>query len=166
MKRIVFAGGCFWGVQAYFKQLKGVQATAAGYVNGNIPNPCYEDLKAGKATHAEAVEIHYDDNIISLEKLLEHLFRIIDPTSINRQDPDIGIQYRTGVYYRLPEDKAIIEKFISEKQKDYHEKIAVEVAQEAGFYPAEAYHQDYLDKNPGGYCHVDLSLIKPEERKA
>ncbi|HEY8395953.1 MAG TPA: peptide-methionine (S)-S-oxide reductase MsrA [Bacilli bacterium] len=165
MKRIVFAGGCFWGVEAYFKLLKGVTDTTVGYVNGNIPNPRYEDLKAGRATHAEAVEIYYDETVISLKKLLEHLFQIIDPTSVNRQGEDIGLQYRTGVYYKQAEDKEIIESYISEKQKEYNGKIAVEVKAETGFYPAEEYHQDYLDKNPGGYCHVDLSLIKKSDRK-
>jgi peptide-methionine (S)-S-oxide reductase len=166
MKRIVFAGGCFWGVEAYFKRLKGVIDTTVGYTNGNFANPSYEDLKAGRGTHAEAVEIYYDEKIITLEKLLEHLFRIIDPTSVNRQGEDVGIQYRTGVYFKLPEDKIVIENFISEKNKEYKGKIAVEVREETGFFPAEDYHQDYLDKNPGGYCHVDLSLLRANEKKA
>ncbi|HHX80293.1 MAG TPA: peptide-methionine (S)-S-oxide reductase MsrA [Acholeplasmataceae bacterium] len=165
MKRIVFAGGCFWGVEAYFKRLKGVIDTTVGYTNGNIANPRYEDLLAGRATHAEAVEIFYDEKVITLEKLLENLFRIIDPTSINRQGGDIGVQYRTGVYYQFPEDKIVIKNFILENNKKYDGKIAVEVAEETGFFPAETYHQDYLDKNPGGYCHVDLSLLRADEQK-
>jgi methionine-S-sulfoxide reductase len=165
MKRIVFAGGCFWGVQAYFKRLKGVLKTSVGYVNGNIPNPRYEDLKAGRATHAEAVEIYYDEGETTLETLLEHLFRIIDPVSVNRQGADVGIQYRTGVYYRNLADKDTVERFIAKKQEEYQERIAVEVKAEEGFYPAEEYHQDYLDKNPGGYCHVDLTLLQAHERK-
>jgi methionine-S-sulfoxide reductase len=157
MKRIVFAGGCFWGVEAYFKMLKGVKSTSVGYTNGNMENPRYEDLKSGRATHSEAVEIYYDEEVLSLEKLLIHLFRIIDPVSLNRQGNDIGIQYRTGVYYKLQEDRKVIEDFISKKNREHKGRIAVEVLEEEGFFPAEEYHQDYLKKNPGGYCHIDMS---------
>jgi len=165
MKRIVIAGGCFWGVEAYFKRLKGVIDTNVGYVNGNIENPKYEDLKAKRATHAEAVEIYYDERIISLEKILEHMFRFIDPTSLNKQGIDEGIQYRTGVYYKDISDYQIIKKFIDIQNQKYNGKVVVEVEEEKGFYLAEDYHQDYLDKNPNGYCHVNLNLIKDEEKK-
>jgi peptide-methionine (S)-S-oxide reductase len=165
MKRIVLAGGCFWGVEAYYKKLRGVMNTNVGYTNGNIPNPRYEDLKAHRATHAEAVEIYYDEKEISLEKILEHMFRFIDPTSVNRQGGDIGIQYRTGIYYRDEEDRRLIAAFISRKNREYNGKVAVETVEEKGFYPAEDYHQDYLDKNPGGYCHVNLNLIRADEKK-
>lgn len=165
MKRIVIAGGCFWGVEAYFKQLKGVVKTTVGYVNGNMKNPRYEDLKQHRATHSEGCEIYYDPNEISLTQLLEHMFRFIDPTSLNRQGEDVGIQYRTGVYYQTEEDKKIIEKFIQEKQKEYDQKIVVEVEKEREYYLAEDYHQDYLNKNPHGYCHVNLNLIKEHEKK-
>lgn len=157
MKRIVLAGGCFWGVEAYYKRLKGVLDTNVGYVNGNIQNPTYEDLKKGKATHAEAVEIFYDENVITLEKILEHMFRIIDPTSLNKQGEDIGIQYRTGVYYKDLEDYKVITNFINKMNEKYDGRVVVEVEEEKGFYLAEDYHQDYLDVNPYGYCHVDLS---------
>lgn len=165
MKKIILAGGCFWGVEAYFKMLRGVVDTQVGYVNGNFANPTYEDVCEEKATHAEAVYIEYDEKTISLEKLLEHLFRIIDPTSINKQGHDEGIQYRTGVYYFTEEDKKITEAFIQEQQKHYRLPIAVEVEQERGFFDAETYHQDYLDKNPFGYCHVNFSVLKKDERK-
>lgn len=165
MKRIVIAGGCFWGVEAYYKKLKGIINTNAGYVNGNIASPSYEDLLAGKATHAEAVEIYYDESLISLVKILEHMFRFIEPTSLNRQGGDFGIQYRTGIYYENLDDKEVIDKFILEMNLKYNNKVAVEVKKEQGFYLAEDYHQDYLDKNPYGYCHVDLSLIKKDEKK-
>lgn len=165
MKRIVLAGGCFWGVEAYYKRLKGVIKTNVGYANGNISNPTYELLINKVATHAEAVEIYYDEKVISLEKILEHLFRFIDPTSLNQQGGDIGIQYRTGVYYQTEEDKIIIQEFIDERQKQYHKLICVEVLKEDNFYLAEDYHQDYLDKNPYGYCHVNLNLIKSNEAK-
>lgn len=165
MKRIVLAGGCFWGVEAYYKKLKGIIDTNVGYTNGNIPNPTYEQLKQHVATHAEAVEIFYDELVISLSKILEHMFRFIDPTSLNKQGGDIGIQYRTGVYYKDPEDLKIIETFLREKQKQYSKKIAVEVMLEKGFYLAEEYHQDYLDVNPQGYCHVNMNLITVDEEK-
>ena len=165
MKRIVLAGGCFWGVEAYYKMLKGVIKTSVGYTNGNITNPTYEQLKKHVATHAEAVEIYYDENIISLNQILEHMFRFIDPTSLNKQGGDIGIQYRTGIYYQNVEDKKIIDEFIKEKNQQYNNQVAVEVLEEKGYYLAEDYHQDYLEKNPYGYCHVDLSLVKPEEEK-
>jgi peptide-methionine (S)-S-oxide reductase len=165
MKRIVVAGGCFWGVEAYYKKLKGVLDTNVGYTNGNKPNPTYEELKKHVATHAESVEIYFDEEVISLEKILEHLFRIIDPTSLNKQGEDVGVQYRTGIYYREDEDKVIIDKFMANQNKIYNNKVAVEVEKEDGFYLAEDYHQDYLDEHPLGYCHVNMNLIKPEERK-
>lgn len=164
-KRIVIAGGCFWGVQEYYKRLKGVIKTTVGYVNGNIKNPTYEDLKMMKATHAEACEIYYDDSVISLEKILMHMFRFIDPFSINRQGGDVGLQYRTGIYYQEREDLDIIKQFISKMEEKYQRKVAVEVEKEVGYYLAESYHQDYLSKNPYGYCHVNLGLIKDEELK-
>ncbi|MCK9471472.1 MAG: peptide-methionine (S)-S-oxide reductase MsrA [Bacilli bacterium] len=165
MKRIVLAGGCFWGVEGYYKILKGVINTNVGYTNGNIEFPTYEDLLASRATHAEAIEIYYDENQINLEKILEHMFRFIDPTSLNKQGGDVGIQYRTGVYYRDLEDKQIIDMFMDKMNKKYNNKVAVEVEVERGFYLAEEYHQDYLDVNPNGYCHVDFSLINEEEKK-
>lgn len=165
MKRIVLSGGCFWGVEGYYKQLKGVVDTNVGYTNGNIENPAYEDLLSGKATHAESIEIYYNEDEISLEQILEHLFRFIDPTSLNKQGGDVGIQYRTGVYYKDQFDKKVIDNFMKEMNKLYNNKVAVEVMEEAGFYLAEDYHQDYLDVNPNGYCHVDFGLIKEEEKK-
>lgn len=165
MKKIILAGGCFWGVEAYFKMLRGVVDTQVGYVNGNYANPTYEEVCDAKATHAEAVYIEYDEAILTLEKLLEHLFRIIDPTSINKQGHDEGIQYRTGVYYYTEEDRLMTENFITKQQSHYRLPIAVEVEQERGFFDAETYHQDYLEKNPFGYCHVNFSVMKKDERK-
>lgn len=164
-KTIVLAGGCFWGVEAYYKRLKGVLDTQVGYTNGNKANPTYREVCDEIATHAEAVKIVYDDAVISLEKLLEHMFRFIEPTSVNRQGHDEGIQYRTGVYYSDLQEKKIAEAFLKAQQKNYKDPIAVEVKKLDGFYDAELYHQDYLDKNPKGYCHVNLNLVKKEERK-
>jgi methionine-S-sulfoxide reductase len=165
MKRIVIAGGCFWGVEAYYKKLKGIGETNCGYANGNIKNPRYEDLKYKRATHVEAVELFYDPKLINLNKILEHLFRMIDPTSLNKQGGDEGIQYRTGIYYQDENDRKISEEFIKQEQKKYSKKIMVEILKEYEFYNAEDYHQDYLDKNPNGYCHVNMGLIKPDEKK-
>ena len=165
MKTIYLAGGCFWGVEAYYKKIKGVTDTQVGYANGNYPNPTYQEVCDEKATHAEAVKVVFNEKQISLEKLLEHLFRIIDPTSVNKQGHDEGIQYRTGVYFENKEDESVAKKYVQLRQKDYRKPIALEIQPLRGFYDAETYHQDYLDKNPNGYCHVDFRLLRPEEKK-
>ncbi len=165
MKTIYLAGGCFWGVEAYYKKLKGVTDTQVGYANGNYPNPTYQEVCDEKATHAEAVKVVFNEKQITLEKLLEHLFRIIDPTSVNKQGHDEGIQYRTGVYFENKEDETVARKYVQLRQKDYRKPIALEIQPLRGFYDAETYHQDYLDKNPNGYCHVDFRVLRPEEKK-
>lgn len=164
-KRIVLAGGCFWGVEAYYQRLKGVIDTNVGYANGNIENPTYEQVCQGIATHAEAVEVKYNNDEISLSKILEHYFRMINPFSLNQQGNDIGIQYRTGIYYENELDKELVLEFINNKQKELDKQIMVEIKPLENFYLAENYHQDYLIKNPGGYCHIDLNLIQPNEKK-
>jgi methionine-S-sulfoxide reductase len=158
MKSIVFAGGCFWGVEAYFKQLEGVHDTEVGYINGP-GETTYKAVCEGSG-HTEAVLLHYDEQTISLKKLLDHLFNIIDPTSINKQGPDRGIQYRTGIYNYLPEQLPFIENYIAVRQKEYKKPIVLEILDNLTFYPAEDYHQDYLDKNKFGYCHVDLGSYR------
>ncbi len=158
MKTIVFAGGCFWGVEAYFKQLEGVVDTEVGYINGD-GSTNYKEVCAGSG-HAEAVYIEYDNDVISLKKLLDHLFNIIDPTSINKQGPDIGVQYRTGIYNYHLEDIDFIQNYINVRQKEYSKPIALELATNLEFYSAEDYHQDYLEKNKNGYCHVNLDSHK------
>jgi methionine-S-sulfoxide reductase len=163
MEQIIYlAGGCFWGVQAYFKQLKGVTDTMVGYCNGTTAFPKYEDLKSGKASHAETVKITYDDSVISLEKILEHYLRFVDPYTLDQQGHDVGHQYRSGVYYTNMMDGIRTDAYFSDHLKP---GWVIEIKQMNNFYPAEEYHQDYLDKNPGGYCHVNLSLAKPEEKK-
>jgi len=164
-KRLILAGGCFWGVEAYYQKLKGIVTTNVGYANGNIENPTYEQVCSGVATHAEVVEVIYNSNEITLEKVLEHFFRMINPFSLNKQGNDIGIQYRSGLYYENDDDKKIIEEFIKKEQTKYNKKIVVEVEELQNYYLAENYHQDYLLKNPTGYCHIDMSLIRPEEMK-
>lgn len=164
-KRIVLAGGCFWGTQAYFERLKGVEKTKVGYAQSNVENPSYEEVKAQGTHAAEAVAIDYDPDEISLSDLIHHLFRFIDPTVADRQAHDIGTQYRTGIYALSDEDLAEAKAVLSKLQSNYAKPILTEVQPLKNFYPAEEYHQFYLDKNPNGYCHVDLSLLKPEERK-
>lgn len=165
MKTLILAGGCFWGVDAYFRQLKGVIDTKSGYANGNIDNPTYQEVSNGIATHAEAVKITYDPSILELNQLLEQFFRIIDPTSLNKQGNDIGIQYRSGIYYEDEATKKTATEYINNEQKKYNKRIAVQVEPLTQFFLAEAYHQDYLKKNPNGYCHIDLGLVKASERK-
>jgi methionine-S-sulfoxide reductase len=166
MKTIYLAGGCFWGCEAYFKQLKGVEETQVGYANGNLPSPSYSDLKEGRASQAETVKIIYDEKVISLSKLLEHLLRFIDPYAVDRQGFDFGHQYRTGVFYLDEEDRREIVSYLKKREKEAGKgKFAIEVKRLDNYYPAEEYHQDYLEKNPGGYCHVNLRLARPEEKK-
>ncbi len=163
MKTIYVAGGCFWGVQEYFKRLKGVLATAAGYANGDTANPTYRDLAAHLASHAETVKIDYDEKIISTEKIAEHVLRIVDPYSVDRQGGDVGHQYRTGIYFADSAEGEKIKKYLNSVEGS--ENFALEVKPLLNFYSAEDYHQDYLAKNPGGYCHVDFSKIRKEELK-
>lgn len=165
MKQIWLAGGCFWGVEAYFSQLKGVLSTRVGYGQGAAELPTYKQVCTGMTGHTEICEVTYDEQEISLLQILEHFFRIIDPTTLNRQGPDQGTQYRSGVYYRTEEDKAVVVDFIEKKQSSYTQPIVVEVEPVGRFFPAEDYHQRYLEKTPGGYCHVNLNLAKPDERK-
>lgn len=165
MKKIWLAGGCFWGVEAYYQQLKGVISTTVGYGQGKTEAPSYEAVCSGQTGHAEICEVVYDENVLPLVKLLEHYFRIIDPTTLNYQGHDQGTQYRTGVYFTDPADQPVIAGFLDSQQLHYNRPIVVEVEELRNFYPAEEYHQAYLDKNPHGYCHVNLSVARPEERK-
>lgn len=164
MKKIAIAAGCFWGVQEYFRRLKGVESTQVGYAQGASKYPSYEDVCNGSG-HVETCLITYQEQIISLNQILDHFFRIIDPTSLNRQGEDVGIQYRTGIYYMDNQEEEQILSFMKARQEKYLKPIVVETAPLHSFYPAEAYHQDYLQKNAHGYCHVDFRKIKPEELK-
>lgn len=166
MKEIVVAGGCFWGVQEYYRRLKGVVKTRVGYAQGTLENPVYDQVKRQISGHAECVWIQYDENEISLPQLLDHLFRIIDPTSLNRQGNDVGTSYRTGIYPDNEEDWITARQFVAERQKFYDRPIVTEVQRLVRFYDAEEEHQDYLVRHPHGYCHVDFSRILPQERKA
>lgn len=162
-KVIYLAGGCFWGVEAYISRLKGVNQTEVGYANGRELAPTYEKVCTGKTGHAETVKVTYNPEIISLEEILEHFYRIIDPFTKNRQGNDVGTQYRTGIYWQEEEQKNIVLKFLKTKQKETSKRIVVEASQIFSFYEAEDYHQKYLERNPQGYCHVDLNQINDEE---
>lgn len=153
---IYLAGGCFWGVEAYMEKISGVIDVVSGYANGSTENPSYEDVIYRHTGHAETVKVIYDRNIIDLSQLLKYYFRIIDPTSLNKQGNDRGTQYRTGIYYTDLNDKSIIDKEILILQQSYSKKIQIEVKLLENFYLAEEYHQNYLKKNPNGYCHIDL----------
>lgn len=157
MKSIVIAGGCFWGVEAYMSKINGIYETKVGYANGTKNNPTYNEVCAGNTGHTEACLINYDECIVSLEKILNKFWGIIDPTVINRQGPDVGSQYRSGIYYSDDKDLDIILKTKNEAQSRYDKPIVTEVQKLACFYDAEEYHQKYLQKNPGGYCHINLN---------
>jgi len=160
LKEIYLAGGCFWGTEHYFKQIDGVVDTEVGYANGITENPTYKDVCTDKTGFAETVHVTYNPDKVSLKFLLEMYFKAIDPTSINQQGHDTGTQYRTGVYYTDSTDEATISKVFDEEQKHIQGKIVVENLPLKNFYKAEDYHQDYLDKNPDGYCHLPQSLFE------
>ncbi|MDA3053960.1 MULTISPECIES: peptide-methionine (R)-S-oxide reductase MsrB [unclassified Campylobacter] len=156
LKEIYLAGGCFWGMEGYFKRVKGVVDSEVGYANGNSEKTDYYSLK--NTDHAETLKIKFDENVVAFAEILEHFFRVIDPISVDKQGNDVGRQYRTGIYYTNESDREILQNFIALKQKKYKEKIAVEVAPLRNYARAEEYHQNYLGKNPNGYCHIDLNL--------
>ena len=163
LKEIYLAGGCFWGVEAYMARIYGVYDVTSGYANGTTKNPTYEEVVSGKTGHAETVHVLYDPERVDLEKLLSYYFKIIDPTSLNKQGNDRGTQYRTGIYYTDEKDRAVIDKVMSKEQKRYDDKIVTEVEPLKNFGLAEEYHQDYLEKNPNGYCHVEFDSLENQK---
>lgn len=164
-KDIYLAGGCFWGVEEYMDRVPGIIDVTSGYANGITENPTYEEVCSGATKHAETVHVMYDTEKISLEEVLQYYYKVINPVSYNKQGNDQGTQYRTGVYYVNEEDLEVIEKSISELQKEYDKEIAIEIKELDGYYLAEEYHQDYLKKNPNGYCHIDLGLADEPLKK-
>ena len=155
-QRIIYlAGGCFWGLEAYMERIQGVTDAVSGYANGKGDTTNYQLLHA--TDHAETVKVTYDPNKISLDKLLQYYFRVIDPTSINKQGNDRGRQYRTGIYYQDGADKAVIEQALAQLQTKYKKPLQIEVQPLKNYIVAEEYHQDYLKKNPNGYCHIDIT---------
>ena len=155
MAEIYLAGGCFWGLEEYFSRIEGVKKTTVGYANGQVESTNYQLIH--QTDHAETVHLIYDEKRISLREILLYYFRVIDPLSVNKQGNDVGRQYRTGVYYTNQADKAVIEQVFAEQEKQLGQKIAVELEPLRHYVLAEDYHQDYLKKNPGGYCHINVN---------
>ena len=159
-KVIYLAGGCFWGTEHYFKQIAGVVATEVGFANGQTENPTYEEVYTDTTGYAETVMVRYRPEVVPLDFLLRMFFKAIDPTSLNKQGHDEGTRYRTGVYYTEADDVPTIKRVFAEEQAKYSEPLAVELLPLRNFYAAEERHQDYLDKNPDGYCHLPLELFE------
>ncbi|HKL96562.1 MAG TPA: peptide-methionine (S)-S-oxide reductase MsrA, partial [Paludibacteraceae bacterium] len=157
---IYFAGGCFWGTEHFMKQIAGVYVTQAGYANGTVENPTYKQVCSGATGFAETVQVVYDKEQIALSDLLQLYFKTIDPTTLNRQGGDIGTQYRTGIYYTDKADLEVIKAELAKLAESYNKPLRIEVEPLKNFYPAEDYHQDYLDKNPTGYCHINPQLFE------
>ena len=155
MAEIYLAGGCFWGLEEYFSRIEGIKKTTVGYANGQVESTNYQLIH--QTDHAETVHLIYDEKRISLREILLYYFRVIDPLSVNKQGNDVGRQYRTGVYYTDQADKAVIEQVFAEQEKQLGQKIAVELEPLRHYVLAEDYHQDYLKKNPGGYCHINVN---------
>ena len=160
MKEIYLAGGCFWGTEHFFKQIKGVVQTEVGFANGHTVNPTYKEVYTDTTGYAETVRIAYDPQVATLEFLLNMFFKAIDPTSLNKQGHDEGTRYRTGVYFTDDADLPVIRKVFAEQQALLPHPIVVEVEPLRQFYPADESHQDYLDKHPDGYCHLPLELFE------
>lgn len=165
MKTIYLAGGCFWGTEHFIRQFSGVSFTEVGYANGRTAAPSYEEVCHNDTGHAETVKVQFDEAVLPIGKLLRYYFLSIDPLSVNRQGGDVGTQYRTGIYYEDASLLPDIEAAVCEEEKKVGKRLAVEVRPLENFYRAEEYHQDYLVKNPTGYCHIPLKLMHLEERR-
>ena len=160
MKEIYLAGGCYWGTEKFMSVIRGVVETEVGFANGYVAAPSYRQVCDTDTGHAETVRVVYDPAVLPLEKLLSLFWRIIDPTSFEKQGEDVGNQYRTGVYYTDEADRPVIEASLADLATRYDAPIVVECLPLDCFYPAEEYHQKYLDKNPTGYCHVPWAMIQ------
>ena len=161
MRTIYLAGGCFWGMQQYFDQFEGVVSTQVGYANGPDRAPTYQEV-CRNSGHAETVRIDYDEGKLSLDRLLDLFFLVIDPLSLNKQGVDEGIQYRTGVYYTAPDQLPVLRAAFAREEAKVGAPLAVELLLLTNFFPAEEYHQKYLVKNPGGYCHIPQRMMHLE----
>ena len=156
MEKATFGAGCFWGVEAAFRQIKGVASTAVGYMGGTLDRPTYQDVCTDKTGHAEVVQVTFDPAKVTYEQLLDVFWKIHDPTQVNRQGPDFGKQYRTAIFYHTPEQEAAARK--SKQQLDasgkFHRPIATEITAAGPFWKAEEYHQRYLEKRGAASCHI------------
>lgn len=160
-ERATFAAGCFWGVEAYFRRAKGVVGATSGYSGGSTQNPSYEQVCGGRTGHAESVQVEYDPQVVSYDRLLYHFWKIHNPTQVDRQGNDIGSQYRSAIFTHSDEQRATAERSKADLERSdrYRKPIATAIEPAAEFWPAEEYHQGYLAKHPGGYCHVNLSSV-------
>lgn len=154
MQKAIFAAGCFWGVQFYFDQVPGVTKSTVGYTGGHTQNPSYEEVCTHTTGHAEAVELEFDPKKVSYDTLVKQFFRMHDPTQLNRQGPDVGDSYRSGIYYLDDEQKKTAEAIRQSSQKDFEQPIVTEIKQAGRFYKAEDYHQKYTEKTGRGMCHI------------
>ena len=175
MKEIYLAGGCYWGVEKYISNIKGVSETTVGFANGDTEHPTYEQVRYENTGHAETVKVVYDEEQLPLSILLKLFYRIIDPTSVDKQGEDEGHQYRTGIYFTDAEDERIVRESLKEletklkhqaekkaengRENDTTAPLAIEACPLVHFYGAEEYHQKYLEKNPTGYCHVPIAQM-------
>jgi len=160
IKEIYLAGGCFWGMEAFYQQLEGIKKTEVGYANGNGENPSYLFVCSDTSGFAETLYLEYDSEVISLNTILDYFFLVVDPTALNYQKEDRGTQYRNGIYYCDDFDKEEILNYIEKIESSYEKPLVTEILPLKNYYPAEEHHQDYLKKNPEGYCHIDMSILK------
>ena len=159
-REIYLAGGCFWGTEHFIKQIQGVISTETGFANGHTENPTYKQVYTDTTGYAETVKVVYDADVLNLELLVQLYFKAIDPTSLNKQGEDEGTRYRTGIYYTSDIDLPVIMQVFNEVAKGFLQPLAVEVLPLQNYYPADEYHQDYLDKHPDGYCHLSPALFE------
>lgn len=156
MAVIYLAGGCFWGMQGYFDRLKGVLDSSVGYANSKIANPSYDLVCSGASGAVETLKLEYDESALSLREIIEQFLSIIDPCALNYQGNDRGTQYRNGVYYEDSQSESVIRECLKKWEQGQNRKAVTEILPLANFYEAESYHQKYLEKNPNGYCHIDI----------
>ncbi len=155
LEQATFAAGCFWGVEARFRKIDGVIDAVSGYTGGTVENPTYKQVCGGNTGHAESVLVTYDPDKVSYEKLLEEFWKMHDPTTLNRQGPDFGSQYRSAIFYHNQEQKQAAEELKGQLEQSgkYDKKMVTEIAPAQDFYKAEEYHQRYFEKHPGLYCN-------------
>jgi methionine-S-sulfoxide reductase len=154
MEQAIFAAGCFWGVQYYFDQIPGVVTTTVGYTGGSLENPTYEDVCTQKTGHAEAVLVEFKTHKVTFEDLCRHFFRLHDPTQMNQQGPDVGVQYRSGIFYVTDTQHETAEKVRDDVQRQFKELIVTVIEKAGPFYQAEDYHQKYAERTGRGMCHI------------
>ena len=159
-KEIYLAAGCFWGAEHYLKQIRGVVFTQTGFANGHTEHPSYKEVYTDTTGYAETVLVRFDDEILPLRLLIELYFQSIDPTSLNKQGEDEGTRYRTGIYYTSPDDLPVIQAVYDAEAAKHDKPLCVELLPLQNYWPAEDYHQDYLEKNPAGYCHLPKALFE------